>query len=444
MPDTTRIPVPGSIAVPESVVSRPTKTRWLVLLLISLMYMITYMDRTGISIAAPAMEREFGLSKTAIGVVFSVFLWAYAIGQIPGGWLADRFGPRLVLLIIVPFWSLMTAMTAVAAGLTSLIGIRFVFGLAESGAFPTATRAMQLWFPKAERGIVHGVTHSFSRFAVAIVPFLAVSIMVTLGWRWIFYLFGAAGLLWSAAFYLLYQNLPEKHARVNQEELARIRGRNADGEIKPITLHQQLATPWKTIFRSANMWYIAAGYCCFYYGTYFFMTWFPTYLVDYRHLSLKTVGVWASLPLLAGMVGDIVGGTLTDKVYRRTGKLKFARRIVAAPAMLASGVCLIPAATAHSAWTAILCLTASLFFLELVISPAWAVPMDVGGEYSGTVCGVMNMAGSLAASLSPIIFGALVQRGFWILPFFISAGVLLTGALIWAFLIDAEKLVVES
>jgi sugar phosphate permease len=444
MPDTTRITVPGSIAVPESVVSRPTKTRWLVLLLISLMYMITYMDRTGISIAAPAMEREFGLSKTAIGVVFSVFLWAYAIGQIPGGWLADRFGPRLVLLIIVPFWSLMTAMTAVASGLTSLIGIRFVFGLAESGAFPTATRAMQLWFPKAERGIVHGVTHSFSRFAVAIVPFLAVSIMVTLGWRWIFYLFGAAGLLWSAAFYLLYQNLPEKHARVNQEELARIRGRDADGKIKPITLHQQLATPWKTIFRSANMWYIAAGYCCFYYGTYFFMTWFPTYLVDYRHLSLKTVGVWASLPLLAGMVGDIVGGTLTDKVYRRTGKLKFARRIVAAPAMLASGICLIPAATAHSAWTAILCLTASLFFLELVISPAWAVPMDVGGEYSGTVCGVMNMAGSLAASLSPIIFGALVQRGFWILPFFISAGVLLTGALIWAFLIDAEKLVIDS
>jgi sugar phosphate permease len=444
MPDTTRIPVPGSIAVPGSVVRRPTRTRWLVLLLISLMYMITYMDRTGISIAAPAMEREFGLSKTAIGVVFSVFLWAYAIGQIPGGWLADRFGPRLVLLIIVPFWSLMTAMTAVASGLTSLIGIRFVFGLAESGAFPTATRAMQLWFPKAERGIVHGVTHSFSRFAVAIVPFLAVSIMVTLGWRWIFYLFGAAGLLWSAAFYLLYQNLPEKHARVNQEELARIRGRDADGEIKPITLHQQLATPWKTIFRSANMWYIAAGYCCFYYGTYFFMTWFPTYLVDYRHLSLKTVGVWASLPLLAGMVGDIVGGTLTDKVYRRTGKLKFARRIVAAPAMLASGVCLIPAATAHSAWTAILCLTASLFFLELVISPAWAVPMDVGGEYSGTVCGVMNMAGSLAASLSPIIFGALVQRGFWILPFFISAGVLLTGALIWAFLIDAEKLVIDG
>ena len=422
----------------------PTKTRWMVLLLISLMYMITYMDRTGISIAAPSMAREFRLSPTAIGVVFSVFLWAYALGQIPLGSLADRMGPRAVLLIIVPFWSFMTAMTAIARGMASLIVIRFVFGLAEAGAFPTATRAMQLWFPKAERGIVQGVTHSFSRLAVAIVPFIAVSIMIAFGWRWIFYIFAAAGLLWSVAFYLVYRNLPEEHPRVNHLELAHIRGRDAEGAVKRVDLHQQLAPPWRIIFRSANMWYIAAGYCCFYYGTYFYMTWFPTYLLEYRHLSLRAVGRLASLPLLAGMVGDIVGGTLTDRVYKKTGKLKFARRIVAAPAMLASGVCLIPAAMTQSAWTAILCLTASLFFLELVISPAWAVPMDVGGEYSGTVSGVMNMAGSLAASLSPIIFGALVQRGFWITPFFISAGVLLTGALIWAFLIDPEQSVVEG
>jgi sugar phosphate permease len=430
--------------LPQRLMSPPTKTRWMVLLLISLMYLITYMDRTGISIAAPAMAKEFRLSPTQIGIVFSVFLWAYAIGQIPLGSLADRLGPRLVFLIIVPFWSVMTAMTAIAGGLASLIIIRFVFGLAEAGAFPTATRAMQLWFPKAERGIVQGVTHSFSRFAVAIVPFIAVNIMIAFGWRWIFYLFGAAGLLWSAAFYFVYRNLPEEHPRVNQSELAQIRGLDSNGVIKPVDLHQRLAPPWRIIFRSANMWYIAAGYCCFYYGTYFYMTWFPTYLLEYRHLSLKAVGTLASLPLLAGMVGDIVGGTLTDTVYRKTGRLRFARRIVAAPAMLISGACLIPAAIAHSAGTAILCLTASLFFLELVISPAWAVPMDVGGEYSGTVSGVMNMAGSLAASLSPIIFGALVQRGFWITPFLITAGVLLTGALIWTFLIDPERSVVEE
>jgi sugar phosphate permease len=445
MPETTRIAAPESPITSENISSRPTRTRWLVLLLISLMYMITYMDRTGISIAAPAMSKQFGLSQTALGVVFSAFLWAYAIGQIPGGWCADRFGPRLVLLVIVPLWSVMTALTASAIGFASLVGIRFVFGLAEASAFPTATRAMQLWFPKQERGIVQGVTHSFSRLAVAIVPFVAVSIMVAFGWRWIFYAFGFAGLLWSLAFYLLYRNLPEQHPKVNRGELAYIRGCDSDGSIKSaVVMRGRASAPWKVILRSPNMWYIAAGYCCFYYGTYFFMTWFPTYLVDYRHLSLKAVGILASLPLFAGMVGDIAGGTLTDRIYRKTGRLKFARRIVAAPAMLASGVCLIPAATAHSAWTAILCLTASLFFLELVISPAWAVPMDVGGEYSGTVSGVMNMAGSLAASLSPIIFGALIQRGYWIAPFFISAAVLLLGATIWAFLIDPEKSVVTA
>jgi sugar phosphate permease len=434
------IPAPNEFL---SATPKPTKTRWMVLLLIGLMYMITYMDRTGISIAAPAMAKEFNLSQTALGVVFSAFLWAYAIGQIPMGWLADAFGPRLVLLIIVPVWSVMTALTAAATGFASLFGVRFVFGLAEAGAFPTATRAMQLWFPKAERGIVHGVTHSFSRLAIAFVPFLAVSIMAAFGWRWIFYLFGVAGLLWSLAFYLLYGNVPEQHPKVNQPELAHIRGRNPDGTVKlAMDVHNQTAVPWNMIFRSRNMWYIAAGYGCFHYGTYFFITWFPAYLIEYRHLSLKSVGIFASLPLLVAMVGDLVGGALTDTVYRKTGKLKFARRVVAAPAMLASGLCLIPAATTRSAETAVLCLTASLFFLELVIGPAWAVPMDVGGEYSGTVTGVMNMAGALAASVSPIIFGFLVQKGFWIVPFVISAGVLLTGALIWAFLIDPEKSVV--
>jgi len=425
--------------------SKPTKTRWVILLLISLMYLITYMDRTNISVAAPAMAEEFGLSKTEFGIVFSVFLWAYAIGQIPGGWLADRFGPRKVLLFIVPFWSLMTVATAFAVGRTSLIFTRFVFGLGEAGAFPTATRAMQLWFPQSERGLVQGVTHSFSRFAVAIVPFLAVSIMVAFGWRWIFYLFGFAGLLWALAFYLSYRNRPEEHSGVNQSELALIRGCNPDGAIKCSGgLGAKAVPPWNRIFSSANMWYIAAAYGCFFYGTYFYMTWFPTYLLEYRHLSLQAVGIFASLPFLAGMVGDIAGGALTDMLYRRTGKLKLARRAVAAPAMLASAVCLIPAATTVNPWMALFCLTASFFFLEMVIGPAWAVPMDVGGEYSGTVTGVMNMAGSLSASMSPIVFGFLVEKGSWSAPFFITAGILVAGALIWTFLINPEVSVVEG
>lgn len=421
----------------------PTRTRWLILLLLSLMYFITYIDRTGISVAAPEIGKEFGLSQTELGVVFSAFLWAYAIGQLPAGWCADRFGPRIVFLVIVPFWSLMTALTSVASGIASLVGIRFVFGLGEAGGFPTATRAMQLWFPKSERGTVHGVTHCFSRFGIAITPFIAVSIMLALGWRSIFYVSAAAGLAWSALFYLVYRNLPEEHPRVNRAELAYIRGWEANDAIHPAARTSKPVVPWRDILRSRNMHYIAAGYCCFYYGTYFFVTWFPAYLLEYRHLSLRSVGTMASVPLVAGMAADLLGGRLTDLVYKRTGRLRFARRVVAAPAMLASGCFLIPAALVSNPWTAILCLTGSLFCLELVIGPAWAVSMDVGGEFSGTVSGVMNMAGSFAASLFPIIFGLLVQRGLWIAPFFVSAAVLLCGALIWTFLIDPEMSVVK-
>ena len=432
-------------ANPETTATDATKVRWVVLFLISLMYLLTYMDRSNISVAAPAITKEFGLSKTAMGLVFSAFLWAYAIGQIPGGWLGDRFGPRRVLLAIIPFWSLTVIVTGLTTGVMSLTVTRFVLGLSEAGAFPIATRAMQLWFPKSERGLVHGVTHSFSRFAVATTPFVAVSIMVAFGWRAIFYIFGVVGIVWSAAFFAFYRNRPEEHNGVNQAELAHIRGRDQSGLIN-VSMDPKLrpAVPWKIIFGSPNMWYIACAYGCFFYGTYFFLTWFPTYLLEYRHLSLKSLGVVASLPLLVGMVGDVAGGSLTDRVYKKTGKLKFARRIVAAPCMLISAACLIPAATTRSAVTAILCLTASLFFLEMVIGPAWAVPMDVGGEYSGTVTGVMNMAGALAGSLSPVIFGFFAQRGFWIAPFLVTAGMLVTGALVWMFLIDPEKSVVKS
>ena len=426
-----------------SATGRPTKTRWGVLFLISLMYMVTYMDRGNISIAAPAIAKEFGLSKTDLGLVFSAFVLAYAIGQIPGGWLGDKFGPRKALLTIIPIWSVMVMTTGITVGVISLIGTRFFLGLFEAGAFPIATRGMQLWFPKSERGRIHGLTHSFSRFAVAVTPFIAVSIMIAFGWRAIFYILGMLGLCWSLAFFVFYRNTPEEHKGVNRAELAQIRGASPDGSIKTaIDPNTRPAVPWKRIFGSPNMAYIAAGYCCFFYGTYFFLTWFPTYLLEYRHLSLKSLGLVASLPLIAGMVGDVAGGTLTDTVYRKTGNLKLARRIVAAPSMLISGAFLIPAATTHSEWTAVACLTGSLFFLEMVIGPAWAVPMDVGGEYSGTVTGVMNMAGSLAASFSPIVFGFFAQRGSWIAPFLVTAGVMLAGALIWAFLIDPEVSVV--
>src|SRR5258708_23554005 len=266
MLDTNPAPALESSAISQVAAFKSTNTRWVVLFLISLMYLLTYMDRSNISVAAPAIAKEFGLSKTAMGFVFSAFLWAYAIGQIPGGGLGDRVGPRRVLLAIIPFWSLTVVLTGLTTGVITLISIRFVLGLSEAGAFPIATRAMQLWFAKSERGLVHGVTHSFSRFAVAITPLVAVSIMVAFGWRTIFYIFGAAGFLWSLVLFAFFRNRPEEHKSVNQAELAHIRGRNADGSIKAsIDPKSRPAGPWKTIFGSPNMVYLAAAEFLFFF-----------------------------------------------------------------------------------------------------------------------------------------------------------------------------------
>jgi sugar phosphate permease len=191
------------------------------------------------------------------------------------------------------------------------------------------------------------------------------------------------------------------------------------------------------------MWYIALGYSCFFFGTNFYLTWYPTYLREHRHLSLQALGLIGSLPLFAGMLGDVTGGSLSDHFFKRTGDARFARRVVAAPGFLLAGVFVIPAAMTNNAGASVLFLAISFFFLEFVNGPAWAVPMDVGGQFSGTVTGIMNMAGALAASLTAIVYGGLFDRGFWIAPFFVSAAVMLAGALIWTFLIDPQRSVVD-
>ena len=438
-------PIAGSETAESSppASERPTKTRWWILFLISLMYLIAYMDRSNISVAQPEIAKEFGLSKSAMGYVLAAFTWAYALGQVPAGWLGDRFGPKKVLMVIMSWWAAAAALTGAAIGMNSLLSARFLLGLGEAGAFPVASRGMQLWFPRSERGRIQGTTHFFSRFAVAATPLVAGSIMLAFGWRAIFYIFGSLGVIWALAFYFIYRNRPEEHQGVNRAELAQIRGVNADGSIKTLSTAKQ-SVPWKRILGSANMWYIALGYGCFFFGTNFYLTWYPTYLREHRHLSVQALGLIGSLPLFAGMLGDVVGGSLTDFAFKRTGNAKFARRVVAAPGFILAGIFVIPAAMTNSPNLSVFFLAASFFFLEFVIGPAWAVPMDVGGQFSGTVTGIMNMAGALAASLTPIIYGGLFQRGLWETPFYVSAGVLFLGALIWIFLIDPEKSVVDG
>jgi sugar phosphate permease len=420
-----------------------TRGRWYILLLISLMYLITYLDRVNISTAAPVISKEFGFDKITMGAIFSAFVWAYALFQVPGGWLGDRLGPRRILTAIVTYWSVMTAATAMAGSAVSFIVVRFLFGIGEAGAFPVATRAMQLWYPREERGFVQGITHSASRAGAAIAPPIVVAIMSTLGWQWVFYICGAVGLVWAVWWYFSYRDLPEDHRMVNQIELQRIRGLDQAGNINQPTTEAKASVPWATLLRSPNMWAIMCAYFTYVYCLWIFLSWLPSYLVEFRHFTLIKVGIFASLPLLAGVIGDTVGGLATDWLLKRTGSAKLARRAVAIVGMLGCCVFIVPAALTEDAYTAVYCLTAAMFFLECTIGPSWAVPMDVGGKYSGTVSGMMNMAGNIGGALSPLVFGFLVQYGNWQAPFIVAASLLVLGSAVWAFWLDPDVSVLE-
>jgi len=425
--------------------TRRSSGRWYILVLICVMYLITYLDRVNISTAAPVISKEFGFDRITMGVIFSAFVWAYAIFQVPGGWLSDRFGARPVLATIVAYWSVMTAATAAATGALSFIVIRFLFGVGEAGAFPGATRAMQLWYPRSERGFVQGITHSASRLGAAIAPPLVVLIMTNLGWRSVFYICGAAGLVWAVWWSISYRNLPEEHGMVNRAELGHIRGIDEKGQVKEAYIEKKAASvPWGTLLKSPNMWAIMCAYFTYVYCLWIFLSWLPSYLVDFRHFTLLKVGIFASLPLFAGVIGDTVGGLATDWLLKTTGNTKFARRSVAIVGMIGCCVFIVPAALTADAYTAVYCLTAAMFFLECTIGPSWAVPMDVGGKYSGTVSGMMNMAGNIGGALSPLVFGFLAQGGNWQAPFIVAAALLVAGSGVWLFWLDPDRHVLPA
>jgi sugar phosphate permease len=272
-----------------------------------------------------------------------------------------------------------------------------------------------------------------------------VLIITTLGWRSVFYICGAGGFVWSLWWYLSYRNLPEEHRLVNRAELASIRGLDEKGEIMPALLQREGAdVPWGRLFGAPNMWAIMCAYFTYVFCLYFFLTWLPSYLVDARHFSLPKVGLLASLPLFAGVIGDTVGGVATDWILKVTGNCKLARRSVAIVGLIGCALCIIPAALAEDPYTAVYCLTGAGFFLECTIGPSWSVPMDCGGKYSGTVSGMMNMAGNIGGALSPLVFGFFFQFGYTQAPFFVTAALLVAGAGVWAFWLDPEVSVVED
>lgn len=406
---------------------RATKSRWVVLFILCLLYLISYLDRTAISVTAPEMIKEFGFSKTQMGLIFSAFFIPYGLLQIVGGLLGDYYGPRRVLTLLMGWWSAFTIITGMAWNLSSMFVIRVLFGLGEAGGFPAATRAMSTWFRPQDRGNLQGITHAASRFGAAVAPPVVVFIMLKYGWKSVFYILGSIGFLWAAAFYYYYRDNPKDHSGVNEGELSLI---TANKESIPDAKKDKAKIPWGRIFKNRHCWALTFSDFCYGYTLWVYLTWLPSYLVQNRHFSILKMGFYAAIPLFAAMIGDIAGGLLSDHLFKKTKNLKLARCYLIFAAFIGSAAFTLLGAFATSAYNAVYLLAAAMFFLECSNANLWAIAMDLGGDhFSGTVSGVMNTGQGVAGMISPIAFGFIVDvTGSWTVPFFFSTAVLLVGA----------------
>lgn len=395
-------------------VSQPTRARYYVLVLSSIVGLVMFLDRTCMGSATPAIMREFGLSKITMGWSASAFNWTYALFQVPGGWLADRFGSRLVLSAAIAWWSIFTATTGVAFNAFSLAVMRGLFGMGEAAAWPAASRSLQRWLPSRQRAFGQGFQHSGARLGAAFAPTLVVGLIAYAGWRHVFYTFGAMGIVVAAAWWLYYRDFPHVHRGVNEQELALMDNANQPSAAKR-------AVPWGRILRSRDLLCLSLMYFCYGWVFWMYLQWLPSYLSEARHFSQTDMGLGTSFALIAGSAANIGGGWISDRLARKWGDLRRGRAVVAAFGFTIAGIAIVPGVMANSAMVGLTCLSVALAGLELTVPVAWALCLDLAGDFSGSVTGVMNTLGNLGGALSSVMIGYLSTAYGWTVPFIVCS-----------------------
>ena len=388
---------------------RPTQIRYSIILLAVLVDMTSYMDRVCISVAAPSLEQEFALSKTQMGWVFSIFSLAYALGQTPWGMLADKVGARGIVSGAIVWWSAFTALTTAAWNYTSLLAVRFLFGAGEAALSPAIASAFGRWVPVTERSTAFGAFVSGGRLGGAIAPPIAAVLLLNYGWRTMFVTFAWLGVVWAVVWWWWYRDKPSEHPRINQVEIELIEaGIAEDGPART-----DLPGPWRLFRRSpqlAMLLGVSFGYTVMWQ---FYITWFPTYLIEQRGFSLERAGFIAGLPFLFGAAANWVGGLLTDWLSHRMSPSR-ARQLVGFCALLSAGTLMLVGLLTPAAVPGALLMAAAAFAGDLVIGPIWSSAIGLGGAAGGTAGGLLNTTSNLGGFASPVVIGwALDVWGDW-------------------------------
>lgn len=409
------------------------KIRWFMIFLVFLVSAVSYLDRTNISIAAPAMKLDFGISDVQMGTVFTAFVLGYALTQPIAGRLADRFGAYRVIAIGIVWWSVITAVTGLvsatfAGAFGLMVGIRLLLGIGESVIYPASNRLVANWIPSHERGLANGLIFAGVGFGAGVAPPLVTMIMASHGWRWAFFASALIGIVMLAIWMLFARERPEKHPMISPEELAYIEAeRGVGGEA---VRSADAILSWGEIFGNRQVRLLMLAYFCFGYVAYIFFTWFFTYLSTVRGMDLKSSGLYGMLPFIAMALASSIGGYVSDKLAKRYSK-RVGRCIPAAIGMALAGLFVAIATQVQDARLAALILAFGSGSLYLSQSAFWTLSADFGKSSAGSVSGVMNMGnqigGATVAQITPIIAGAFG----WTQSFLVAAALAFVGAIAW-------------
>jgi len=423
---------------------KPSHTRWTILALLLAISIITYIDRVNISVTARQMIPALGLTNVQMGQIFSAFVLGYALFQIPGGRLGDRWGPRTVLTLAVVWWSLFTAMTALApssflAGVMGIWGslmiVRFLIGVGEAAALPNFNRTVANWCGPHERGLGIAITISGIGIGSALTPPITAWIMVNYGWQTAFYWAGGLGVLIAVLWFWFATDRPEAHPRVNAREAVLIRG-NAP---LPSVPEAPTPVPWKAFARTPSVWWLVLSYTCFGYVAYVYLSWFYLYLVDVRHFSVLRGALFTASPFIAMTIFCPIGGWITDRLSGRFG-LNKGRPWVGAWGMALAALSIIGGAVIDDPFTALALLSLGAGWLYFTIGAFWSSTVDLSKAHAGTLSGVMNTGANLGGTLSPTLTPWIADQFGWTVALAVGAVLAFIGALCWLGIRPADGL----
>jgi len=395
------------------------KMRWVVIFLAFLAIAINYIDRANLAVAAPQIEKALGIGPAEMGFILSGFFWSYALMQMPFGWFVDRVGARIALPLAVGWWSVFTALTAVATSVAGMFGCRLMLGIGEAGAYPSCAKLVSQWFRKEQRAFATSIFDSGSRVGSALTIPVVALIISSFGWEASFVITGVIGFVWILGWFLIYRN----------KSTGDLMGETDAAPVQPVAPRTKVS--WASLFKYRTLWGMMLGFFCLNFVIYFFITWFPSYLVQAHGFSLKSLGTLGTIPALMSIPGGWFGGWVSDALFKRGWSLTAARKTCMVGGMLLSSVITL-CAFVTNIYLMLAFFGIAYASLAFAAASIWSLPSDVAPtpDHVASIGGIQNFASNLAGIVITTFTGVMlaITKGSFVIPLCVAGGFCFLGA----------------